>query len=329
MPDSIHYDQTLSEYAVMQDGKDVSYVCNQAAEPSPVKRRADRYSVYSRDDFARDDFQPRAPGTEAAELSHSVSTDTYYCDGFGGKVKVIWEERDNDDDPVAYEQAKVARLMRAAAIKRERLFAATAMLNTSWASANRMVGDASSGAGLNFVRFDQSGGDPVDAIGEAQDLLAIGTGGKKGNVLVVTRDVHRHFKSNSSLLERIKYTGGPSGNPAMVTPQMLAQLFEVEKYLVVDATYNSSVEGNATQTHGFVSSNQMLLMYQSKEKYAPTALRQFSWSEYDKALGPGKIAVFRYDEPKLKSTFIETDINVDFKVVASTAAVHFATPLTP
>lgn len=329
MTDQMHVDQTLTDYAVMWDGKAVNYIGNAAAEPRPVKRRSDRYSVYSRDDFARDDMQPRAPGTEAAELSASVSSDTYYCDSYGGRVKIIHEERDNEDDPVAYEQAKVAKLMRAASIKRERLFVAAAMVNSAWASTNRMVGDASSGSGLNFIRFDQSGGDPVQAVGEAKDLIALGTAGEEANVLVVTRDVHRYFKSQSSILERIKYTGGPSVNPAMVTPEMLAQLFEVQKYLVVDGVYNSSVEGNATQTHAFMASNQMLLMYQSADKYSPTALRQFSWSEYDQAKGPGKIAVRRYDDIPKRVTWIETDVCCDFKVVASTAAVHFATPLTP
>lgn len=326
MAGEVHYDQTLTDYAVAWEAKNVQFIANQAAAPNAVRRRADRYTVYSQADMGRDDMALRAPGAPTVVLTQSASTDTYYCDNYGGKVQVIWQERDNDDDLAAYEQSKVARLIRAAAIRRERLFMSTAFTNTSWASTNRMTGTASTQSGLDFIRFGASGADPVLTVETAHDLIRQGTGGEKGNTLVMTPDVYRVLKSNAALLDRIKYTGSGS-SPASVTPQAMAALFDVEKVLVAYANYTSSVEG-ATLATSNVGSNQMVLMYQSPEKFSPTALRQFVWSPYDDAGGDSRVSVRRWDDQSIESTWLEAQICPDFKVVANAAAVHFATSLT-
>jgi hypothetical protein len=327
MAGEVHYDQTLTDYAVAWEARTVQFIANQAAVPVPVKRRADRYSVYSQADMGRDDMALRAPGAPTVVLTQGASTDTFYCDNYGGKIQVIWQERDNDDDPAAYEQSKVSRLIRAAAIRRERLFAATALLNTSWASTNRMTGTASTQSGLNFTRFSASGSDPVLTIHTAHDLIRAGTAGEKGNVLVMTPDVYHALKSNAAIIDRIKYTGTGS-SPSSVTPNALAQLFDVDQVLIPYSNYTSSVEGATLATANTAGVNQMVLMYQSPEKFSPTALRQFVWSPYDDAGNDSRVSVRRWDDQAVESTWLEAQVCLDFKVVANAAAVHFATTLT-
>lgn len=323
-----HFDRTLTDAAVMFDRAPGLYVANLAAPPVPVDRQSDRYQIYSRNDFGRDEFKPRAPGASAEILDVSMSSDTYYCDVFAGKMRMPHEIRDNSDDPAAYEQARVRMLMDGAALKRDRQFLAVANLNTSWTSTNRMVGHASSNASLNFIQFDATGGDPIHTVTRAHSLIRQGTNGRKGTVLVVGATLHDHFLTNDAVLERISY-GGSMSNPAMITEQILAALFGVEKYLVAGVTYATNTEG-ATAAYADLMTDAMVLMYQSADKYAPTAIRQFSWTPYDDAKGSdSRVSIQRWEaEPDQHCTNLSAEIAMDFKVVSDTAGVHFADCLT-
>jgi hypothetical protein len=325
MPANSHYDRTLTEFAVsyLQRG---GYVANLAAPPIPVARQSDRYQIYNRNDFSRDEFKPRAPGTPAEILDARMSSDTYFCQVYAGKTQIIWRERDNSDDPASYEQAKTELVMRGAAIKRERLFLAAADLNTSWDSTNRMTGHASSNASLNFIQFDATGGDPIASIQRAHTLVRQGTNGAVANTLVVGPVIHAHFMTNSAILERVKYSGGPS-NPALITPQMLAAVFGVEQYLVPFSVYASNTE-NATAVYADVMSDNMVLMYQDRAKFSPTAIRQMAWSEYDESQNQDRASVRKWSDEAVESDWVEGQIAPAFKVVASSAGVHLSNCLT-
>lgn len=325
MPANSHFDRTLTDHVVGYMRRAEGFIANLAAPPVKVQRQSDRYQIFDRNDFSRDEFKPRAPGTPAQILDARMSSDTYYCDVYAGKTQIIHRERDNSDDPAGYEQAKTELVMGGAMVKRERLFVARAHLNTSWASTNRMVGTGASVANLDFVQFNQSGADPVGTLLRAHTLIRRGTNGRKANVLSVSPNVHDAFLTSSAILERIKYTGGPT-NPALITDSMLAQVFGVEKYLVPYSVYASNAEG-VTAAYADVASGDMVLMYQAPEKFAPTAIRQFAWSPYDEASSAERVAVRKWTDLDIESDWVETQLAPDFKVVANTAGVHFASCL--
>lgn len=320
---NLHFDSILTEYAVGYMRNRANYIANLALPPVQVHKQSDRYHIYSRNDFSRDEAQLRAPGAEAAATNFSLSTDTYQCDVYALKAPVVWRERDASDDPAGLEQAAVDLVTDSLLLRRERLFYATAMLNTSWDSGNRLVGHASTNTGSNFLGFGNSGADPVQTMLRAHDLVRQGTNGLKGNLIVVTPDVHRTFLTNTAIMDRIKY-GGTSSSPAAVTESVLAQLFGVEKYLVVNTSYNSAAEG-ATASYGDLGTQTMLLAYVNNSRFSPTAMRQFSWSHYDKAVNG--VSVVRYDKIENQATWIETEIAPAFEVTAGSAGVHFASCL--
>jgi hypothetical protein len=325
MPANSHFDRTLTDYAVGYMRGAAGFVANLACPPVKVDRQSDRYQIFNRNDFSRDEFKPRAPGTPAQILDARMSSDTYYCEVYAGKTQIIHRERDNSDDPAGYEQAKTALVTGGAMVKRERLFVARAHLNTSWASTNRMVGTSASAANLDFIQFNQSGNDPVATLLRAHTLVRRGTNGRKANVLSVSPNVHDSFLTNTAILERIKYSGGPS-NPALITASMLASVFDVEKYLVPYSVYASNAEG-VTAAYADVASGDMVLMYQAPGKFEPTAIRQFCWSQYDAASSPERVAVRKWTDEDIESDWVETQLAPDFKVVADSAGVHFASCL--
>lgn len=320
---NLHVDTILTEYAVGYMRDQSTYIANVALPPVKSDKQSNRYHIYSRNDFARDEAALRAPGAEAAATDFSLSTDTFTCSVYALKAPVTWRERDASDDPAGLEQAAVDLVSDSLLLRRERLFYATAMLNTSWDSGNRLVGHASTNTGSNFLGFGNTGADPVQTMLRAHDLVRQGTNGRKGNTIIVTPDVHRTFLTNASIMDRIKY-GGTSSSPAAVTESTLAQMFGVEKYLVVNTAYASNAQG-ATAAYSDLGTQTMLLAYINNSRFSPTAMRQFSWSAYDKAISG--TSVVRYDDIKTQSTWIETEIAPAFEVTAGSAAVHFASCL--
>ena len=328
MSANTHVDRLLTDHAIAYIRNNPGAARQALTQPVPVTRTSDLIYVWDRADFLRDDFRGTGYGDAAPIWRPGGATVRYQIQPEALAAQIVWQERDNADDPAQYERALVEGLMSKALYAEDRVFAASVMLDTSWASSNRLVGVSSSPTGLQFLSFAQSGSDPIGVIERGRDIARTQTGGGAvPNVLVVSADVDRTLRSHSQI--QTKINAAISGNGILTGAarrEQMAGIFGVDRYVVIDVARVTSVEGNATVTTTDLSSGQMCLMHapSSPSLVSPAAVKLFELR------GPavtGVGAVRRWTDDRLRSDMIEAMIGIDARVTANVAGVHFASCL--
>lgn len=272
----VHVNRPLSSIAVATIQSPDDFVHMAAFPNVPVQKQSDRYFVYTRDYWFRSGAQKRAPATESAGSGfHIDNTPNYFCDKWAFHMDVDDDTRQNADDPIDLDRDATQFIMQNLMIRREKLFVARYMSAGVWGG-HTMTNGSGVQVAADFtpdVQWDQSTSNPM------ADIAKLKTGIKRitamtPNVMIVSHDVNEALKENPLVLDRIKYT-----QEAIVTEQLLARLFGVDKYLVASAVENLSQEGQTAQ-YQFMISNKILLMYAAPAPgiLKPSAGYIFSWS---------------------------------------------------
>src|SRR5579864_5173194 len=76
---SVHLDAILTNMSIayLQDLN--AFVATKVFPVVPVVKQSDRYYIFDKQSFLRDDVQMRAPGEESAGSGYTVSRDGYYA----------------------------------------------------------------------------------------------------------------------------------------------------------------------------------------------------------------------------------------------------------
>jgi hypothetical protein len=135
-------------------------------------------------------------------------------------------------------------------------------------------------------------------------------------------NVFNALKAHPAILERVKY-GGSTANPASVTENVLAQLFGVDKIVVLKSIMNKADMGEDANM-GFIGDpNAMLLAYATSTPSVdePSAGYIFTWD----MLGNGQILpILNYlGENGTHSEYIEGLMAHDMKKTADDLAMFF------
>ena len=101
------------------------------------------------------------------------------------------------------------------------------------------------------------------------------TTGLLPNTLVVARKVHQAVKNNDQIVDRYKYTKG-----GVITAEILASIFEIERYVVGSALYATAEEGEANQPLEYIlDEDAALLVYSAPRpsRRRPSGGYTFRW----------------------------------------------------
>lgn len=111
----------------------------------------------------------------------------------------------------------------------------------------------------DFTKWSSSSSTPVKDVLTWQENIHKVTGFKP-NRMIVTPDIHRTLKTNTAVTGSMKTT-----DDKVVTMQLIAKLFEVDEYVVID-----TVNSGATD---YMASNKLLLIYTppTPSRMAPSA----------------------------------------------------------
>ena len=140
-------------------------------------------------------------------------------------------------DPV---RLRVATVIEQIANHQEIEFALKFFKKGAWS--NEWTGAATANtAQKKFLKFDNANSDPVSLI-DARMVDIRRAGRRKPNKLALGIEAFVALKNNPAIKERIKYSG-TTQNPAVVTEQVLAQIFGLDSVVVLDATYNDAPLG--------------------------------------------------------------------------------------
>ena len=181
-----------------------------------------------------------------------------------------------------------------------------------------LTGVASAPSTNQFLQWSDAASDPIVQFTNLQTNFVLQSG-RKANTLVLGADAINTLKNHPDIIDRIKYT-----QRGVVTTDLLASLFDVEKILVSYASSTSVAEKadgrtqDAAATYSFMSnSKSALLCYtpSSPSLMTPAAGYIFTWNGYLAGNSYGiRMKNFRMEH--IASDRIEGEMTYDMNVVS-------------
>jgi len=281
----------------------------------PVEKQSDAYVVYDTGDFLRDEAAERAPGTESRGGNYDIdTTPTYTCRNYAFHKDVDDDVAANADKPIDPYKDAMQYCIQKLLIKRERIFINNFVKAGVWST--NLTGVSGTPSTNQFKQWAASGSTPVKDVDSWCNTIE-GLTGEWPNVLAIAPDVLSALKSNSDIISRIQYT-----QKGIITTDILAELFDIEKVVVLRGVYNNAKKG-ATTAVTRMTSAQALLAYAaprpSTENYS--AGYMFAWKgRYGSNKLGARIKKFRMEE--LNSERIEAELSFDAKLVAPDMGVY-------
>jgi hypothetical protein len=300
----VHTDKILTNISTAYIQNESRFIANKVFPMVSVDKKSDLYYTYTKNDWFRDEAQPRPPASESAGSGYNVATDSYNCNVFAIHKDVDNQVIANTDRPLDPFRDATAWVTQKMLLRQEIQwvtdFFATSIWGTDVTVANKWDDGASS--------------DPIADIELGVETILSNTGFLP-NTLVLGYQVFRHLKHHPDLQDRLKYDGKVVNST--INQSMLAQMFGVERVLVAMAVNATNVEG-ATEAYSFVHGKHALLMYVNPQPsiLTPSAGYTFGWRGVSQGLG-ATIGISRFPMREIKSERVEAEKAWDNKVVGA------------
>ncbi len=313
-PGDVHVNAPLTNISIAFLQNATNFIATRVFPNIPVSKQSDRYYVYERGDFNRDEMELRAPATESSGGSYTLdNTPTYFAPRFSFHKDIPDEVRSNADSMLNPDREATAFVTHKALIKREKLWTSKYFAAGIWTT--QYTGVSSNPSASNRLQWNDAASTPIEDVRLAKRGIAQSTGFEP-NKLVLGRAVFDALLDHPDVIDRIKY-GQTPGNPAMAGADTLARLFNVDEVLVMNAIENTAVEGRAA-SHGFIGGKHCLLTYSTPAPglMTPSAGYTFSWTGLLGAGAEGnRIRSFRMEN--LGADRVEIDMSFDQKLVSA------------
>lgn len=313
-----HIDRALTNMSVAYMQDESSFIADRVFPKIPVRKQSDVYFVYNKGDFFRDEARVRGAASESVGGEYGVeAADPYYCKVWAFHKDVTEQDRANYDEPLNADQDATDFVTQKMLIKREVQWANKYFATGIWGS--EIDGVDATPASDEAIKWNLDSSDPITVVTNQIVEMASVTGFKP-NTLVMSPYVFYALKNHGDILERIKYT-----QKGIVTSDLLATLFEVDRVLVPWGVVNTANQG-ATDAINFIMGKHALLCYVNPRPAIkkPSAGYTFTWTGFDGAGQFGnRIVRLPMDMLGLGTERIEGEIAFDNKVIASDLGVFF------
>lgn len=311
-PGDILVSRPLSNLSVAYIQDQMVYVASKFAPAVAVRLQGGKYFIYNKQDWNRIEARKRAAGSESAGSGWRLTQNgVYFCEKYSVHKDNVAEDYANAEAPINVDQDATEWVTQQLLLLRERIFAETYFDTGIWGK--DWVGT------VDFTQWDDASSNPVDDVEQAKDYIRKLTG-KEPNTLVVGSTVHSRLKSNAEILDRMKIT-----QDKVVTPALLAAMFEIDNYLVAKAVVDTANEGGTEAMDYVLNPKDALLAYieSSPGIKKPSAAYTFSWTGLVGAGGIDRVQVKRFYDQKIDATRIEGTQAYDMRVVASDLGLYF------
>jgi len=313
-PGDVHVNQPLTNISIAFLQNANNFVASRVFPNIPVSKQSDRYYVYDRGEFNRDEMKERAPATESAGGGYSLdNTPTYFATQYSFHRDIPDQVRANADSVLNPDREATAYVTHKALIRREKLWAARYFVASVWTT--EYTGVAATPTGSQRLQWNDANANPIEDVRAGKRTIAQSTGFEP-NKLVLGRAVYDALLDHPDIIDRIKY-GQTAGAPAMAGADSLARLFNVDEILVMNGIENTAQEGR-TAAHSFIGGKHAMLCYSTPTPglMTPTAGYTFSWTGL---LGNGaegnRIRSFRLEQ--LQADRVEIDMAFDLRLVSA------------
>jgi hypothetical protein len=318
----VHVAAALTDVAVAYFQDESYYIADKVFPMVPVQHQTDVYYVWSKADFFRDEALERADATESAGSGVNLTTQSYSAIVYALHQDIGAQVRANADPAVEIDVVATRQLMQKMLIRRDRIFVSDFLVSSVWGTT--VTGVASAPSASQTIQWsDDANGDPFTDIATGQTTILQNTG-YLPNVLVLTWPVYQALRKHPLVVDRIKYTS--PAYAGTITPQLLAEAFDVEEIVVSKAVYNSAAQ-NATTSMAFVAGKVALLAYRAPQPglMIPTAGYTFGWTGLIDLNNLG-IAVYQIPMPwrGIKTVRTEAEMAFDMDIVGSDLGYFWA-----
>jgi hypothetical protein len=313
-----HIDRALTNMSVAYMQDEMSFIADRVFPKVPVRKQSDVYFTYNKGDFFRNEARVRGGGTESVGGEYGVeATDPYYCKVHAFHKDVNEQERANQDEPLMADQDAMDFVTQKMLIKRETDWAAKFFVTGVWGT--EITGVDATPTSAQSLKFDSDSSDPIKTVTNQIVAMASQTG-YRPNTLVMSPHVFYALKNHADILDRIKYT-----QKGIVTSDLLATLFEVERVFVPWAVVNDANQG-ADDDIDFIMGKHMLLCYVNPRPALkkPSAGYTFTWTGFEGSGAFGnRIVRLPMDMLGLGTERIEGEIAFDHKIISSDVGTFF------
>jgi len=318
-PSSVHLDQPLTNLTLAFAQDQNNFIADKVFPTVGVERQSDKFYVYDRDNMNRTgDVKVLAPRTEVNRIGMSISNESYYANVYGLAMDFDQQTLANEDAALDIRSAGAQTLATRLMIHREEQFATNFFSASIW-------GSESTPANL---WSDYTDGTPIEDVTNARRTMQLKSGGYKPNTMVVGKEVRDILINHPAILARLN-GGATTANTALITDAKLAEIFEVENFLVMEAVKNDSVEGVA-ESNSFIGGKHALLVHGPRNSglMTPAAGLTFAWNNIPGANNMG-ITVESFSDDALKRQQVAEHIQVkmayDMKVTGADLGYFFDT----
>jgi hypothetical protein len=307
-----------------------NFVADQVFPVVPVLKQSDIYPIYQPGDFNRGVLIPRAAGARVKNIGYRVdNTPTYFCPVYAIGHQIPDQVRSNADFPFNLDADATDLLTMQYLVAREVLWATAFFGSGLWT--NDWTGVAASptyteGSATNQVlQWTDPNSQPIIDVRNLKRSVELQSGGFRPNTATLSRYVFDILCDHPDFVDRVKY-GQTGPNPAKVAREAMAELWELDKVLVMDGIQNQGVEEAGLDSGGssagplvsnaWIAGKGILLTYSPKTLglNTPGCGATFSWTGYYGANGLGT-RMRDYYVNETASTNVELEASFVFKVL--------------
>lgn len=311
-PGDLHINVPLTNVSVAYIQQQSNFISDRVFPRVPVQKQSDLFWKYHKSEWRRTDVERRAPSTETPGVGWNTTTDSYYAHVYGVHKDVDDQLRANADSAFNLDRDTTEFITQQMLLKRDKDFVDTYLTTGVWDVEKN-------GAGADFVQWDIDGtSTPIENIHTWQNDQRRSTG-LTPNVLLLSADVWTTgLRNHATVLERIKYT-----QRGVITEDLVASLFDVDRFLVSYATENTGEEyadpadTDTNANYQYLTTDDALLVYAAPRPslMQPSGGYTFTWNGYLAGNEQG-IRIKRFRMENIASDRIEAEMTYDMKVVS-------------
>lgn len=318
----VHVDRPLVNMSIAYIQTQDDFICGKVFPYVPVDKKSDRYFVYLKEDWFRDDATVRAPNTESAGGGYDLdNTPSYNCIVYAYHKDIDEQEEANSDVPLNPERDATRFVARKLLLRQELQWVSDFFTTSKW------TGSSSGGDITPAPTWDDPTSTPIEDVQTQQAAVLTGTG-FEANTFVLGFQVYQKLVRHPDVIDLIKYGAGP-GNPAIANEAALAKIFSVERVLVSKSVKNTAQKtpGTPTFTGALTAGKNALLCYVNKSPsiMEPSAGYVFMWKGISRGLGT-TIASYKIPMPwlGLNTQRVESEIAFADKLIGADLGAFFS-----
>ncbi len=309
----LHIDVPLSNVVINYEPKGLQIV-EDIAPVVPVIKQSDSYIEWNQEDILRVEADDRAPGTEAKTFTSNVSSDTFNCKNHALKRTLTLEDRENMDAAYVSE----LRTNKAKSIKQK------LMLNWAYRLFQSKITTSAvaSYGGVSSDWLDPTNSAPLVDCFQALDNVELTTG-YKPNSCLMSSAAWKAFRKHDDTIDNLYGTSG-TGKPRYATRENFKQIFELERFNVVETYYSAAQEGQG-KSIASIFPDYVVFYYAplTPSQDEPSWMYSFRWRK--PAIPEFSVEVHPFDQ-KIKAEEVEVGYYQDEKIVSTAMAYMITNP---